>query len=708
MKEAKRKGKAVVVGGSIAGLSCAHALIAAGWEVVVLEKASSPPTGCATGAGLGLDPLSQKLIQSWLKQPHTLELNTLPLTIDQNQATYGDKKINRILTRDEDFNFRAAYWSDLHSLLYKSLPAHIVRWGHMFLSFIISNDKTRGNSVTMKMSDDMISKMHEAAESSLLPELANVIRETKEPFLNVIYDSEPLDRIIWDNVVLIGDAAHPTTPHGLRSTNMSISDAAILGKCLEKWGVENLNSALQEYQSIRVPVTSEQVLFSRRLGLIKQGLVDRGLLDPITAGREECEELRQKNMPFLLDVPDILSIDCAVSALPVLYYDFPTRRRPGELTKKLIESISVMLCAYPIITGRLLRTPDGRWAIKFNDAGVRMVEAKVKGSVDEWLQNVDREKELKLITEFEGGGLAIGLSCTHLLSDPISATMMIKAWADTTLRGEITSPPLFHPLPRRKQEINENTNNLKLNSHLINHYKSAIQNLAPISHTKQTTIALRFNHGTVKSCIAMAGNTNDDEPNTPFEALAALFWTRISKIKGTTKNALVDMSICLDMRKVLKLDKGFFGNCMAYNSVQGDGLDANEVSKAAGFIREAISRMDGDDEVTGLIEWLEHENYENPPCMNGSHLICADLGDVDSYSAVFEDNVGPIRVSYYFEPAVGPGQIVILPSSGGDGPSSRVIAVTLPEDEAEELLEDALIKQFEPTILMGLLNKRHS
>ncbi|KAK6119478.1 hypothetical protein DH2020_046782 [Rehmannia glutinosa] len=421
MKEEKRKGKAVVVGGSIAGLSCAHALIAAGWEVVVLEKTSSPPTGCATGAGLGIDPLAQKLLQSWLKQPKILDLTTLPLTIDQNQVTDGGKKINRMLTRDEDFNFKAVYWSDLHSLLYKALPPEIVRWGHAFLSFSISDGKTcarvkskilqtgdvievvgdlliaadgclssirqsflpdlklrysgycawrgvlnfsdnensetilglkkafpdlgkclyfdlgskthivfyellnkrinwiwyvnqpepqlKGNSVTMKVSDVMIENMHEAADRVWLPELVNVIRETKEPFLNVIYDSEPLDQIVWDNVVLIGDAAHPTTPHGLRSTNMSILDAAVLGKCLGKWGVENLNSALQEYQSTRLPVISQQVLFSRRLGRIKQGLVvpDRGPFDPIIASQEECEELQQKNMPFLSDVPSILS-----------------------------------------------------------------------------------------------------------------------------------------------------------------------------------------------------------------------------------------------------------------------------------------------------------------------------------------------------------------------------------------------------------------
>ncbi|KAH6783721.1 oxidoreductase family protein [Perilla frutescens var. hirtella] len=415
------KGKVVVVGGSIAGLSCAHALIAAGWEVVVLEKTSSPATGCATGAGLGLDPLAQKLINSWLQQPHLLHLTTIPLTIDQNEATDGEKKINRMLTRDESFNFRAAYWSDLHTLLYNALPPEVVRWGHTFVSFCISNDENRvrvktktsqsgdmielvgdllvaadgclssirqnffpdhklrysgycawrgvlnfsdnknsdtivglkkafpdlgkclyfdlgsgthsvfyellnkrinwiwyvnqpepqlkGNSVTMKVSSDMIAKMHEAAEKVWLPELVKVIQETKDPFLNVIYDCEPLGQIVWQNVVLIGDAAHPTTPHGLRSTNMSVLDAAVLGKCLEKWGVQNLTSALEEYQSTCLPVTTKQVLFSRRLGRIKQGLElpDRYSFDPITAKQEDCEELQQKEMPFLSDIPPILS-----------------------------------------------------------------------------------------------------------------------------------------------------------------------------------------------------------------------------------------------------------------------------------------------------------------------------------------------------------------------------------------------------------------
>ncbi|KAG7973158.1 hypothetical protein I3843_07G214500 [Carya illinoinensis] len=160
----------------------------------------------------------------------------------------------------------------------------------------------------MQVSSEMVHKMHQEAEKVWVPELVGVMKETKDPFLNFIYDADPLEQIFWDNVVLVGDAAHPTTPHGLRSTNMSILDAAVLGKCLAKWGAENLQSALREYQSIRLPVVSKQVLHARRMGRIKQGLLlpDREPFDPKSATSEDCQDLQQQNMPFFNDVPMIL------------------------------------------------------------------------------------------------------------------------------------------------------------------------------------------------------------------------------------------------------------------------------------------------------------------------------------------------------------------------------------------------------------------
>ena len=55
--------------------------------------------------------------------------------------TDSEKKLTRTLARDDSFNFRAAHWVDLHSILHNALPPEIVLWGHQFLSFRISHDK---------------------------------------------------------------------------------------------------------------------------------------------------------------------------------------------------------------------------------------------------------------------------------------------------------------------------------------------------------------------------------------------------------------------------------------------------------------------------------------------------------------------------------------------------------------------------------------
>jgi 2-polyprenyl-6-methoxyphenol hydroxylase-like FAD-dependent oxidoreductase len=69
---------AVVVGGSVAGLACAHAVAGAGWDVVVLEKAAAPAAGGGTGAGLGLDAQSMETLARWIPGWEA----TLPLAVD--------------------------------------------------------------------------------------------------------------------------------------------------------------------------------------------------------------------------------------------------------------------------------------------------------------------------------------------------------------------------------------------------------------------------------------------------------------------------------------------------------------------------------------------------------------------------------------------------------------------------------------------------
>lgn len=300
------------------------------------------------------------------------------------------------------------------------------------------------------------------------------------------------------------------------------------------------------------------------------------------------------------------------------------------------------------------------------------------------------------LTEFEEGGLAIGFSCSHLLADPTSATMFVKAWADTTLAGTMLAPPFFHPLPPPRLG-NKNPNHNPYTD-LINHYKSTIDDRSPAftnNITNYVTATLAFSGPMVQACML------DTSSPSPFEAMAGLLWVCVSKVKGM-KQGLLSMSICLDMRKQLGLDKGFFGNCMVYNKVHHAEslLDKRKLSEAARAVGESVTKMNNEG-IMDLIEWLEHHDYEFPPLMNCHDLICANLEDLDPYATLFEEGFVPIRVSYYVEPVFGIGQILVLQSPPSEGPLSRMVTVTLPADELSKLCDDDLILRFNPTILMG-------
>ncbi|XVE98552.1 hypothetical protein REPUB_Repub03eG0115700 [Reevesia pubescens] len=404
----------------------------------------------------------------------------------------------------------------------------------------------------------------------------------------------------------------------------------------------------------------------------------------------------------------------------VYYYRSQEDVEPGEWIKKLRESLASAITNFPIVTGRLQKNQEGHWMVKCNEGGVRMVEAKVKGSVEDWLKSVDREKELKLVywedmfpkpyfwstfyfqvTEFEKGGVAIGLSCTHLLADPICATIFFKAWADTTLSGIMLTPPFFHSLPIPKSNHSMNPSQESYTD-LINYYKSSIERPKPsITNQKHATITLSFTDPMVRDCINMAQaiGAAGKSCSPAFEALSSLFWVCISKVKGM-KGRLLNMSLCLDMRNVLGLDQGFFGNCMVYNKVHLESVGENMLPEASKAIGEVLKKMNAEG-IKDLINWLQCNDNQNFPLMNGDDLICANLEGMNPYLATFKDRIEPVRVSYYVEPVIGPGQALIFRSPPGEGPLSRVVMATLPDDEAAKLCEDDLIRRFCPTVLMG-------
>uniref|UniRef100_A0A803N7U8 Uncharacterized protein n=2 Tax=Chenopodium quinoa TaxID=63459 RepID=A0A803N7U8_CHEQI len=297
--------------------------------------------------------------------------------------------------------------------------------------------------------------------------------------------------------------------------------------------------------------------------------------------------------------------------------------------------------------------------------------------------------------------MAIGLSCSHLLADPFSATLLVKAWADRVLRGNIFIPPFFHPLPKIKLGLQKAHN--QPNEHLINHYKSLIEGPSPSKAHHSKTVALLFTDHMVQACMDLTdlnGLNNGSDPS-PFAVLVGLLWVCISRVKGET-NGLVDMSMGLDVRKVLELDQGYFGNCMIYTKVNGDDIGGDDQQLATQVIGEAIRKVNKEG-IIDLIEWLDHYNNFSPiSSLDKGSLVFLNLETVDPYSAVFVEGYEPFKISYYNESAIlNKGKVLVLPSHPSEGKLSRLAIVTLPHNEAIELCEDKLLASFSPKIIMG-------
>lgn len=306
------------------------------------------------------------------------------------------------------------------------------------------------------------------------------------------------------------------------------------------------------------------------------------------------------------------------------------------------------------------------------------------------------------MTEFEEGGLAIGLSCTHLLSDPICATMFMKAWADVTLRGKMAHPPLFHQL-QTHQPKTQSPDHPDPFTYLCGRFQASTTQPATSAtnvHNKHKTISLSFSEQMVRSCMDSArGGANGPSPS-PFEAVAGLMWAVVSRVRGLG-DGLMGFTMGLNMRKVLGLDDGFFGNCMVYAHIQPT-LGVNSPRAAAEAIREKTTKFENE-RVKDLIEWLEHDDGSKPTqrMLTSSDLLCVNLESVNPSWTIFEDGSSQVRTSHYMEPVCDRGQFLILPSLAGDGPSSRIVTITLPGDEVGRLLKDDLIISFAPTVLMG-------
>ncbi|MFZ6010695.1 MAG: FAD-dependent monooxygenase [Bacteroidota bacterium] len=83
-----------------------------------------------------------------------------------------------------------------------------------------------------------------------------------------IIDIKPLKKFAFGNIVLMGDAAHATTPNLGQGACMAIEDAAVLANCLEQY--LSPEQAFQQFEKKRILRTTTIVKNSWRIGQVAQ------------------------------------------------------------------------------------------------------------------------------------------------------------------------------------------------------------------------------------------------------------------------------------------------------------------------------------------------------------------------------------------------------------------------------------------------------
>ncbi|KAK6915428.1 hypothetical protein RJ641_020545 [Dillenia turbinata] len=377
-------------------------------------------------------------------------------------------------------------------------------------------------------------------------------------------------------------------------------------------------------------------------------------------------------------------------------------------------SLCEALSNYPPVTGRLTRDDDGNWVVNCNDAGLRVLRATVGTTLDEWLGSADAFEELDLtkkvkINEFEGGGVAIGLSCTHLNADPTSATLLLKSWSEVHRREAIAHAPFFHP-PALRRRPNPNTD-----TQSANYY--ATKSKLVSSPTKMSTVTFRFSSHMIKNCLSEVQNKC---PNaTPFDLLAALFWLRIVLLKSKSYGDQCALSICIDFRKLMQapLPYGYFGNALHFSllSTNAEDLEGGDLGHVAELVHSHVAGIE-EEEFWSVIDWLdsrrEGKKLAPPFRMYGPELTCVSMehmnapkGPTESasqplmYAVMFEKDEKPLHVSYHVGNVEGEGLIMVMPSP--EEGLGRTVMVTLPEEQTAKLCEDHDILRLKPTMLLS-------
>ncbi|NEU95461.1 FAD binding domain-containing protein [Bradyrhizobium uaiense] len=119
---------------------------------------------------------------------------------------------------------------------------------------------------------DVIASMRREAERLLAPQFAEVVRLTRQPFIQAILDLETPRMALGSRTVILGDAAFVARPHVGMGVTKAAEDAAALVDALRAHPQE-FSAALAKFESTRLSFGAAVVRRARDLGAYMQAQI---------------------------------------------------------------------------------------------------------------------------------------------------------------------------------------------------------------------------------------------------------------------------------------------------------------------------------------------------------------------------------------------------------------------------------------------------
>jgi 2-polyprenyl-6-methoxyphenol hydroxylase-like FAD-dependent oxidoreductase len=117
---------------------------------------------------------------------------------------------------------------------------------------------------------EIIARLRHDADTLVAPQFAELVRLTPQPFFQPIYDVE-LPRLVFDRVVLAGDAAFVARPHVGMGVTKAAGDAVALADALRAH--DDVDVALRRYEAVRLRLGATVVARARHLGAYMQAQI---------------------------------------------------------------------------------------------------------------------------------------------------------------------------------------------------------------------------------------------------------------------------------------------------------------------------------------------------------------------------------------------------------------------------------------------------